>query len=94
MKRTSVILPANQPQAASYSALHVLLSQSEDEFYGSLQRIWNNVLHLEDMGIIQQENDKFMYAYRFAEAELKRAYSTQATLGVTAQSNQPASLRS
>ncbi|MRS65700.1 hypothetical protein [Larkinella terrae] len=74
MKRTSVNLPASQPQAASYSALQVLLSQSEDEFYGSLQRICNNVLQLEDVGIIQQENNKFMYAYRFAEAELKRAY--------------------
>lgn len=94
MKRTSVSLPANQPQTAPYSALQVLLSHSEDEFYGSLQRIWNNVLQLEDMGIIQQENDKFMYAYRFAEAELKRAFLARPTLSATSQPNPSASLRS
>lgn len=65
------------------SSLQVLLSKSEDDFYGSLQRIWNNVVKLEDMGIIKQENDKFMYAYRFAEAELQRAYTLQADLGIT-----------
>lgn len=63
------LAPTAQP------ALPILLSKSEDEFYGSLQRIWNNVVQLEDLGIIKQEQDKFMYAYRFAEAELHRAYS-------------------
>ncbi|MVM37298.1 hypothetical protein GO730_06020 [Spirosoma sp. HMF3257] len=79
MKRTPINTPVNQAQAAASVPLQVLLSQSEDGFYGSLQRIWNNVVKLEDMGIIQQENDKFMYAYRFAEAELKRAYVEQFT---------------
>ncbi|MVM35197.1 hypothetical protein GO755_34555 [Spirosoma sp. HMF4905] len=79
MKRTHIATQTSQPQATAQPALQVLLSQSEDGFYGSLQRIWNNVVKLEDMGIIQQENDKFMYAYRFAEAELQRAYIDQFT---------------
>ncbi|GAB4050502.1 hypothetical protein [Spirosoma litoris] len=83
MKRTPNTNPTNQAQATKQVALHVLLSQSEDDFYGSLQRIWNNVVQLEDMGIIQQENDKFMYAYRFAEAELKRVYVDQYTQNST-----------
>lgn len=66
-------------QTGRPSTLQTLLSQSEDDFYGSLQRIWNNVLNLEDLGIIQQENDKFRYAYQFAEAELQRAFASQAT---------------
>lgn len=61
-------------------ALGVLLSQSEDEFYGSLQRIWNNVLQLEDMGLIHDEHDKFVYAYRFAEEELHRAFSEKPSI--------------
>lgn len=61
------------------------MSQSEDEFYGSLQRIWNNVVQLEDLGIIQQENDKFVYAYRLAEAELHRVYSEKAFASLTTQ---------
>jgi hypothetical protein len=68
---TNAFQPANAPQPS----LQALLSQSEDGFYGSLQRIWNNVVQLEDMGIIQQENEKFMYAYRFAEAELQRVHA-------------------
>jgi hypothetical protein len=52
--------------------LSALLSRSDDEFYGRLQGIWNNVLQLEDMGLIQDERDKFVYAYQFAEAELQR----------------------
>ncbi|QMW05202.1 hypothetical protein [Spirosoma foliorum] len=83
MKRTHNTTPTNQAPAANQVALQVLLSQSEDDFYGSLQRIWNNVVQLEDMGIIQQENDKFMYAYRFAEAELKRVYVDQYTQNST-----------
>ncbi|QDK79816.1 hypothetical protein EXU85_14830 [Spirosoma sp. KCTC 42546] len=79
MQRTHINNLANQSQAPVQPALQVLVAQSEDGFYGSLQRIWNNVLQLEDMGIIQQENDKFMYAYRFAEAELQRAYREQFT---------------
>jgi hypothetical protein len=55
-------------------ALGVLLSRSEDEFYSSLQRIWNSVLQLEDMGLIHDEHEKFVYAYRFAEEELHRAF--------------------
>lgn len=60
---------------ATYPPLSVLLSQSEDEFYGRLQGIWNNVLQLEDMGLIQDERDKFVYAYQFAEAEMHRLCS-------------------
>ncbi len=85
MKRTLMPAKVAQPTLTSASTLQVLLSQSEDDFYGSLQRIWNNVVKLEDMGIIQQENDKFMYAYRFAEAELQRAYSGQTGVRTTAQ---------
>ncbi|MFD2934003.1 hypothetical protein [Spirosoma flavum] len=85
MNRTLMPTEVTQPTLATASTLQVLLSQSEDDFYGSLQRIWNNVVKLEDMGIIQQENDKFMYAYRFAEAELQRAYLGQTDTGVSAQ---------
>lgn len=74
MQRTPSTPDTVSTPVASFSTLQNLLSQSEDDFYGSLQRIWNNVVKLEDMGIIQQENDKYMYAYRFAEAELQRAY--------------------
>ena len=77
MQRTAINTQTNLPQTGANPALPALLSQSDDGFYGSLQRIWNNVLQLEDLGIIQQENDKFMYAYRFAEAELQRAYLEQ-----------------
>lgn len=77
MQRSAINNQTTLPQAGAQPTLQALLSQSEDEFYGSLQRIWNNVLQLEDLGIIQQENDKFMYAYRFAEAELQRAYLEQ-----------------
>jgi len=66
---------AIRPATTAQPTLQALLSQSEDGFYGSLQRIWNNVVQLEDMGIIQQENEKFMYAYRFAEAELQRVHA-------------------
>ncbi|MBD2753989.1 hypothetical protein [Spirosoma validum] len=79
MERTITPIDANRPETSTYPSLQVLLSQSEDGFYGSLQRIWNNVIQLEDMGIIQQENDKFVYAYRFAELELQRAFAIQAT---------------
>ena len=84
MLRTRMNTQANQPQIGAQPTLQVLLSQSEDDFYGSLQRIWNNVLQLEDMGIIQQENDKFIYAYRFAEAELHRVYIEQSTMNFPA----------
>ena len=72
MQRT----PVNTSAENNTPSLQAFLSQSEDGFYGRLQRIWNHVLQLEDMGLIRQENDKFVYAYRFAEAELQRAYST------------------
>jgi hypothetical protein len=75
MQRTFMKSEVNRATPTPQPALQALLSQSEDEFYGSLQRIWNNVVQLEDMGIIHNENDKFIYAYRFAEAELQRAYS-------------------
>ncbi|UFH52339.1 hypothetical protein [Spirosoma sp. KNUC1025] len=76
MKRTIKSTNASQPDISTIPPLQVLLSRSEDDFYGSLQRIWNNVVVLEDMGIIKQENDKFMYAYRFAELELQRAFAS------------------
>lgn len=85
MERTITPIDAIRPESATYPALQVLLSQSEDGFYGSLQRIWNNVIQLEDMGIIQQENDKFIYAYRFAELELQRAFSGQASADLNGQ---------
>ncbi|GAB4025392.1 hypothetical protein [Spirosoma gilvum] len=75
MQRT----PINTATETNAPSLQTLLSQSEDGFYGSLQRIWNHVLQLEDMGLIRQENDKFVYAYRFAEAELQRAYTIPST---------------
>ncbi|MBO0952609.1 hypothetical protein [Fibrella forsythiae] len=75
MLRTCPSAQNAQPVLASQQPLSALLSSSEDEFYGSLQRIWNNVVQLEDMGIIHDNNDKFAYAYRFAEAELRRLYS-------------------
>ncbi|AUD02781.1 hypothetical protein [Spirosoma pollinicola] len=83
MERTLMQTEISQKNHNPASSLQVLLSKSEDDFYGSLQRIWNNVVKLEDMGIIQQENDKFMYAYRFAEAELQRAFSGKADLVIT-----------
>ncbi len=85
MERTLMPIEITQPAHMPASSLQVLLSQSEDDFYGSLQRIWNNVVKLEDMGIIQQENDKFMYAYRFAEAELQRAFTSKAEFAATPQ---------
>lgn len=85
MTRTAMPITATSSDATSQPTLQGLLSQSEDEFYGSLQRIWNNVVQLEDMGIIQQENDKFVYAYRLAEAELHRAYSEKAFASLNAQ---------
>ncbi|WP_461043081.1 hypothetical protein [Spirosoma harenae] len=80
MQRTSLNAPSSLSQATTTSALPALLSQSEDGFYGSLQRIWNHVLQLEDLGLIHQENDKFVYAYRFAEAELERIYCDTANV--------------
>ena len=88
MKRTSRHTETSHPETVARQPLQVLLSQSEDDFYGSLQRIWNNVVQLEDMGIIQQENDKFIYAYRFAELELQRAFSVRAEAVITAQTHQ------
>ncbi|GAB4025178.1 hypothetical protein [Spirosoma koreense] len=81
MKRTPLHTDTNRPAPAANPGLQVLLAQSGDEFYGSLQRIWNKVVQLEDMGIIQQENDKFMYAYRFAELELQQAFASQVPEG-------------
>ncbi|MCK8493295.1 MULTISPECIES: hypothetical protein [Spirosoma] len=74
MQRPSINQEANR-NTPSAQSLQSLLSQSDDEFYGSLQRIWNNVVQLEDMGLIHDNNDKYMYAYRFAEVELQRAFS-------------------
>ena len=71
--------PMHPSPTPAQPPLSTLLSQSEDDFYGSLQRIWNTIVQLEDMGIIQQENDKFRFAYQFAEAELKRVYLERAT---------------
>lgn len=78
MLRTLTAAKNGQPVPTATSnrpPLNTLLSNSEDEFYGSLQRIWNHVVQLEDMGLIHDEHDKFAYAYRFAEAELHRLYS-------------------
>lgn len=79
MTRTTMQPSTSPTQASVQPPLSALLSQSEDDFYGSLQRIWNTIVQLEDMGIIQQENEKFRYAYQFAEAELKKAYLERAT---------------
>ncbi len=79
MTRSTAQRPVNRP-AETPSALGILLSDSQDEFYGSLQRIWNNVLQLEDMGFIHDEHDKFVYAYQFAEAELQRAFLERETV--------------
>ncbi|WP_338870717.1 hypothetical protein WBJ53_23495 [Spirosoma sp. SC4-14] len=80
MQRTLMQANGHPTMPTTQPSLRVLLSQSEDDFYGSLQRIWNNVVQLEDMGLIHTENDKFVYAYRFAEAELERAYSGKTSL--------------
>ena len=74
MLRTLAPARQVQPVAIDRQPLRDLLANSEDEFYGSLQRIWNNVVQLEDLGLIHEEHDKFIYAYRFAEAELHRAF--------------------
>lgn len=75
MVRTTTTPNSIQPAVASHQPLGVLLSASEDEFYGSLQRIWNNVVQREEMGLIRNEHDKSVYAYRFAEEELHQAFS-------------------
>jgi hypothetical protein len=77
MLRTTAQPTLRQSTQAARPSLSSLLSASEDEFYGSLQRIWNNVVQLEDSGLIHDEHDKFVYAYRFAEEELHRAFSTK-----------------
>ncbi len=41
------------------------------DFYSRLERIWHQVVTLEDMGIIHNELEKFAYAYRLIEAELQ-----------------------
>lgn len=77
MVRTTAQPDLRQPTQSARPSLSSLLSASEDEFYGSLQRIWNNVVQLEDNGLIHDEHDKFVYAYRFAEEELHRAFATK-----------------
>lgn len=49
-----------------------------DDFYDRLQRIWDRVLLLEDLGVIRTEFDKFRYAYQLAEAELQELCLTNA----------------
>lgn len=83
MQRTFMETESTYPIHTQSSALSSLLSNSDDDFYGSLQRIWNSVVQLEDLGMIHSENDKFVYAYRFAEAELHRAYSEKESIGIT-----------
>lgn len=73
MTRTPASATAYRSVNTPPPTLQTLLSNSEDEFYGRLQHIWNNIVQLEDMGLIKTEEDKFIYAYGFAEAELQRA---------------------
>ncbi|MFD2569153.1 hypothetical protein ACFSUS_00820 [Spirosoma soli] len=79
------IAPPEAARLANFSgpSLSALLSRSEDDFYGRLQRIWNNVVQLEDLGFIRTEEDKFIYAYRFAEAELHQACTERETAMAT-----------
>lgn len=83
MQRTFMETESAYPTHPQTSPLSALLSNSDDDFYGSLQRIWNSVVQLEDLGMIQSEQEKFVYAYRFAEAELHRAYSEKEPMGIT-----------
>ena len=65
MQRTFVKTESTYPVHTQSSALSSLLSNSDDDFYGSLQRIWNSVVQLEDLGMIKSEQEKFVYAFRF-----------------------------
>ncbi|GAB3717498.1 hypothetical protein [Spirosoma lituiforme] len=48
MERTLTPTEVAQPILIPTSTLQVLLSQSEDDFYGSLQRFWNTVAQTEE----------------------------------------------
>ncbi|MBC3787214.1 hypothetical protein [Spirosoma utsteinense] len=74
-----------QPAVAGHQPLGLLLSASEDEFYGRLQRIWNNVVQRDDMDLIRDEHDKSVYAYRFAEEELHQAFPKQHDVSLSGQ---------
>ncbi|WP_119669431.1 hypothetical protein [Fibrisoma montanum] len=75
--RTTVDVPPSATALPTLTTLHV---SSETNFYERLQHVWQNVVALEDMGIIRSEPDKFIYAYRFMEAELQKVCLENACL--------------
>ncbi|WP_040005783.1 hypothetical protein [Fibrisoma limi] len=79
MKSTRTSVDKSRPVTTlpTLSTLHV---SSETNFYERLQHVWQNVVALEDLGVIQSEPDKFMYAYRFLEAELQKVCLENACL--------------
>ena len=45
-----------------------------EAFLLRIQGIWNKVALLENLGVIRNDEDKFDYAYRFAEIELQKSF--------------------
>ena len=53
---------------------------NSEAFLRRIQGIWNKVALLENMGVIQNEQDKFNYAYHFAEIELQKIFIENVSL--------------
>ena len=75
-RRLSVSYRAGQLDKAVLPASTI----STDDFYDRLQRLWDQLLVFEDMGLIHTEFDKFKYAYQLAEAEIKERCRENAAL--------------
>ncbi len=80
MKKTSGKLAANS-RLHQVNHVQVPVRQQNDAgFYNHLQHIWNNVMLLQDIVFMENENEKFNYAYRFAEIELEKVCEENASL--------------
>ncbi|CAA9275645.1 MAG: hypothetical protein AVDCRST_MAG95-3008 [uncultured Adhaeribacter sp.] len=54
--------------------------QNQSGFYDHLQHIWNNVALLQNIVTLENEMEKYNYAYRFAEIELEKVCAENAFL--------------
>ena len=53
---------------------------NSEEFLLRIQGIWSKIALLENVGAIQNEEDRFNYAYRFAEIELQKVFIENVSL--------------
>lgn len=82
MKRTTEQLRSNYSiTGVSIDSTQQMASQQgEEDFFSRLQGVWDKVLLLKEVGIVENEQDKFSYAYRLAEIELQKLCRENASL--------------